>query len=104
MAAGKLRQGEIWRVRWNGADTPCVVLSPPELLGLDTIIVAPVGSEAAGYQGAPFRQAITVQDESGWILLDQLSNVPAEALVERLGTVPPRPLKLLLARTRELFE
>ena len=54
--------------------------------------------------GAPFRVALTFEDTSGQILLDQLRTVDKSRLAKRLGTVPADVLDHTLQILRQLFE
>ena len=65
------------------------------------MIVAPMFSKGFG---APFRVALTFEDTSGQILLDQLRTVDKSRLAKRLGTVPADVLDHTLQILRQLFE
>lgn len=61
---------------------PAVVISPSELLGLNTVIVAPLTSKGFPY---PSRMEITFQGKKGLILLDQIRSVDKVRLIKKIG-------------------
>lgn len=66
----------------NNKLRPCVVVSPNELNGLATVIVAPLTSR--GFE-LPSRVPCTFQGKQGLILLDHLRAVDKMRLGELLG-------------------
>ncbi len=104
-----VKRGEVWLVNLDptvGSEIrksrPCIVISPQELHDhLRTVIVAPMSSK--GFE-APFRIALTFNDTSGQILLDQLRTVDKSRLAKRLGAVSESVLEHTLQVLRELFE
>ena len=63
---------------------PCVVISPVEMNNnLQTVIIAPVTSR--GREGYPTRIKLTVNDVTGWIVLDQIRAIDKTRLCEKIG-------------------
>ena len=80
---------------------PSLVISPPELNHLRTVIVAPM---TTGSRPAGFRVPIRFRGKEGLILLDQIRSVDRGRLLKRLGAVPGPVLEQTLKSLRELFE
>ena len=100
-------RGEIWLARLDptiGSEIqksrPCVVLSPPELQYLRTVIVAPM---TTGSQPALFRVPITFEGKRGLIVLDQIRTLDKSRLVKRLGKAPRPVLTSTLRILRDIF-
>lgn len=65
---------------------PCVIISPPEMNNnLGTIIIAPVTSTAR--EDYPIRLKLTVDDITGWIVLDQIRAIDKRRLLKRIGVL-----------------
>jgi mRNA interferase MazF len=65
---------------------PCVVISPPEMNHyLGTIIIAPVTSRSRDCY--PTRVKMTVNDVSGWIVLDQIRAIDKKRLCDIIGNL-----------------
>jgi mRNA interferase MazF len=80
---------------------PCVVISPDEMNRyLRTVIVAPMTSTERSY---PTRVAVTFQERSGQIALDQIRAVDRQRLVRKLGSVPAKTAEAVSALLIEMF-
>lgn len=82
---------QVWQVELNptkgkeiNKTRPCVIVSPDELGGLGTVIVAPMTSKGFAY---PSRVKCRFDNKEGLILLDQLRTVDKTRLLKQLGTV-----------------
>lgn len=101
-------RGEIWLAALDptvGSEIqktrPCVVVSPAEMHDyLRTVIVAPM---TTGNKPAPYRIAVTFQDKTGLILLDQLRTLDKARLVKKMGTLSASTLAATLETLREVF-
>lgn len=79
---------------------PCVVVSPDELNGMATVIVAPLTSR--GFD-LPSRVPCTFQGRRGRILLDHLRAVDKMRLTERVGVLDPETQHEVCKVLREMF-
>lgn len=80
---------------------PCVVVSPDELNAhLRTVIVAPMTTGGRAY---PWRIKCRFQQQSGFVVLDQLRTVDRERLVKRLGALSSTTLSEVLGGLQEMF-
>lgn len=102
-----VKQGEVWLVSFDpsvGSEIqktrPALVVSPDELNGLRTVILAPMTTK--GFE-APFRPSCTFQKKEGQIALDQIKSLDKRRLVHRLGTIHPKTLANALAILRSMF-
>ena len=103
-----LTRGEIWLAQFDDTvnATPqntrlCVVVSPDEMhQHLHTVMVAPMTTRT---QAAPFRIAITFEDKTGLILLDQIRTLDKIRLVVKKGEVEPAVLRSALNVLHEIF-
>jgi mRNA interferase MazF len=82
---------EVWLVELNpaqGSETnkrrPCVVVSPDELLLLNTVIVAPMTTK--GFK-IDCRVKMEFKGKSGLIGLDQIRTIDKSRLIKKLGCV-----------------
>jgi mRNA interferase MazF len=107
-ASATVNRGDVWLAALDptvGSEIqktrPCVIISPPEMHDyLRTVTVAPM---TTGRRPAPFRIPISFGQKNGLILLDQLRTLDKQCLVQRLGAVEPKTLRVTLARLREVF-
>ena len=105
---GAVRRGDVFLVDLaptRGAEIrktrPGVVVSPDELNAhLRTFIVAPLTTGSHAY---PFRIACRFDGKAGHVVLDQISAVGRERLVERLGQLPAATLRRALGVLQEMF-
>ena len=103
-----MKRGEIWVVNLDptiGSEIqksrPCVVVSPSEMNAhLRTVMVAPMTSKGFA---APFRVPLTHAGTKGLIVLDQMREVDKQRLVQKLGSVSPKTMGLVLATLQEVF-
>jgi len=102
-----VKQGEVWLVSFDPAvgseiqkTRPALVISPNELNGLRTIILAPMTTK--GFE-APFRLPCTFQKKEGQIALDQIKSLDKKRLIHRLGSIHPKTLSSSLSILRTMF-
>lgn len=79
---------------------PCVVISPNEMNGLNTVIIAPMTSACKLY---PTRISVSFEKKDGYIVLDQIRTVDKSRLVKLLGTIEKRTATNVLKTLREIF-
>ncbi len=66
---------------------PCVVVSPDEMnRHLRTVIVAPMTTKSRSY---PTRVRLKKQNESGWVVIDQLRTIDKQRIIKILGELSP---------------
>lgn len=80
---------------------PCVVISPDEMHGLNTVIIAPMTTQKKPY---PTRIPLTFAKKSGYIVLDQIRTVDKSHLAQLLGTIDKQTAETMLKLLREMFE
>lgn len=80
---------------------PCLVISPDEMHGLNTVIVAPMTTKSKPY---PTRIFITFAKKEGYIVLDQIRTVDKSRLVQFLGTLDKTSGEKMLKILRQMFE
>ena len=104
----KIQRYEIYLVKLNptiGSEIqktrPCIVVSPNEMHGLNTVIIAPLTSKGFDFV---FRPRITFQDKKGLVLLDQIRTVDKKRLVKKLGVVEEKKAKEISNTLVEMFE
>lgn len=79
---------------------PCVVISPDEMNGLRTVIIAPLTSKGFDYL---FRPKIRFQEKEGLVLLDQIRTVDKRRLVKKVGRVDTAKAKEIAETLVEMF-
>lgn len=79
---------------------PCVVISPDEMHGLNTVIVAPMTTKSKAY---PTRIPITFAQKEGFIVLDQIRTVDKVRLVQLLGAIDKKSGLEVLSVLQEMF-
>jgi mRNA interferase MazF len=79
---------------------PCVVISPNEMHGLNTVIIAPMTSTCKIY---PTRIAMNFEEKKGYIVLDQIRTVDKSRLVKLLGKIEKEIAVNVLATLQEMF-
>lgn len=79
---------------------PCLIISPDEMHGLNTIIVAPMTTTCKSY---PTRIPVTFSRKKGYIVLDQLRTVDKTRLVQFLGIVDKKTASEVLNILQEMF-
>jgi mRNA interferase MazF len=79
---------------------PCVVISPDEMSGLGTVIVAPMTSKGIAF---PTRIPCTFQGKKGLILLDQMRAVDKSRFIQKLGVITKNTQIKTINCLQELF-
>jgi mRNA interferase MazF len=80
---------------------PCVIISPDEMHGLNTVIIAPMTTKSKPY---PSRIPIKFAKKEGYVILDQIRTVDKSRLVEFVGTIDKQSAIEMLKVLREMFE
>ena len=80
---------------------PCIIVSPNEMNGLKTVLIAPMTTK--GFY-APSRVELQFQDKTGLVLLDQLRSVDKSRLVKKLGTIDTQTQKTISSTLVDMFE
>ena len=79
---------------------PCIVISPDEMAGLSTVLVAPMTTKGFEF---PCRVECEFEGKKGLILLDQIRAVDKSRLVINLGIIDNGTQVKLCACLQELF-
>jgi len=79
---------------------PCAVISPNEMQGLNTVIIAPMTSTCKLY---PTRIPVFFEKKEGYIILDQIRTVDKSRLVKMLGTIEKETAHHILKTLQEMF-
>lgn len=79
---------------------PCLVISPNEMHGLNTVILAPMTTTCKLY---PTRIPVTFSKKQGYIVLDQIRTVDKSRLVQLLGTIDHKTASEVLKTLQEIF-
>lgn len=79
---------------------PCVVISPNEMQGLNTVIIAPMTSTCKVY---PTRIPVFFEKKEGYIVLDQIRTVDKSRLVRMLGTIEKETAHNVIHTLQEMF-
>lgn len=80
---------------------PCVVISPNEMHGLNTVIIAPMTSTCKLY---PTRIPLSFSNKEGYIVLDQIRTVDKSSLAKWLGTIDTETARNVLKTLQEMFD
>lgn len=80
---------------------PCVVISPDEMSGLNTVIIAPMTTKSKSY---PTRIPIQFDKKQGYIVLDQIRTVDKTRLLQCIGTIDRKAAIETLRVLREMFD
>lgn len=80
---------------------PCVVISPDEMHGLNTVIVAPMTTKSRPY---PTRIPLKFDGKEGFVVLDQIRTVDKTRFVRLLGMVDKKTATEILKILCEMFE
>jgi mRNA interferase MazF len=80
---------------------PCVVVSPNEMQGLNTSIIAPMTTKSKPY---PTRIPVKFADKDGFIVLDQIRTVDKTRLLQFLGIIDKKTGLEMLSVLREMFD
>ena len=80
---------------------PCVIVSPDEMnRHLKTVIVAPMTSKSRSY---PTRVRVKQQNESGWIVIDQLRTIDKQRIIKISGQLSPAEINKTKATIKEML-
>lgn len=80
---------------------PCVVISPDEMAGLNTVIVAPMTTKSKTY---PTRIPVQFDKKQGYIVLDQIRTIDKTRLLQFLGIIDKQSAMETLRVLREMFD
>ena len=99
---------EVWLVDLNptkGSEInktrPCIVISPDEMSGLSTVLMAPMTTKGFAF---PCRVTCRFKGREGLVLLDQIRAIDKTRLVKMLGRVSRKTQLELCACLQEMFE
>jgi mRNA interferase MazF len=80
---------------------PCLVISPDEINGnLRTIVIAPMTTKSKPY---PTRVKVKHNNQTGWIVIDQIRTIDKSRIVRILGKITAREIKSCKAVIKETF-
>ncbi len=79
---------------------PCVIISPNEMHGLNTVIIAPMTTTCKSY---PTRIPLSFDGKEGFIVLDQIRTIDKSRLVKLLGTIEKKSAHNVLKTLQEMF-
>ena len=79
---------------------PCLIISPNEMHGLNTVIVAPMTTTCKTY---PSRIPVTFARKKGFIVLDQIRTIDKSRLIECLGSIDKKAANDTLSVLQEMF-
>ena len=78
---------------------PCVIVSPNEMnKHIRTIIIAPLTSTSKKY---PTRVKITHNDNTSWIVVDQIRTIDKQRIIKTLGELSKMEIKALKSVIKE---
>ncbi len=80
---------------------PCVIISPNEMQGLKTIIIAPMTSKGFDFL---FRINIEFQDKKGVVLLDQIRAVDKTRIIKKIGKLDSIKSKEIAQTLEDMFK
>lgn len=96
-----VKQFEVYLINLDlKKNLPCVVISPNEMHGLNTVIIAPMTSTCKVY---PTRIPVYFEKKDGYIVLDQIRTVDKSRLVKRLGKIENETAHNVLTTLQEMF-
>ena len=80
---------------------PCVIISPNEMnYNLRTIIIAPMTTKSRKY---PTRIKIKHNNQTGWIVIDQIRTIDKRRVVKKLGSLSDKEIRQCKNVIREAF-
>lgn len=79
---------------------PCLIISPNEMHGLNTYIIAPMTTKE---KSIPTRIPLKFAKKEGFIALDQIRTIDRERLVQFLGIIDERTGLRVLNLLQEMF-
>ena len=107
MVKPKLSQFQVWLVQLNPTQgheinkvRPCVIISPDEMQGLGTVLIAPMTSKGFAY---PCRVSCKFEGKKGLILLDQIRAADKARLIKHLGSVEKKVQIQICEKMQEMF-
>lgn len=80
---------------------PAVIVSPNEMHGLNTVIIAPMTTKSKSY---PTRIPITFAKKEGFIVLDQIRTIDKSRLIDYLGAIDKETAIKTLCVLQAMFE
>ena len=107
MVRPALTRFQVWLVQLNPTQgheihktRPCVIISPDEMQGLGTVLVAPMTSKGFAY---PCRVSCKFEGKKGLILLDQIRSVDKRRLIKYLGDMDKNTQLQICDKMQEMF-
>jgi len=98
---------QVWLVQLNPTQgyeidkaRPCVVISPNEMAGLKTVLIAPMTSKGFAF---PCRIPCKFEGKKGLILLDQIRAADKTRLIKHLGEMDKRTQIQICDKMQEMF-
>lgn len=79
---------------------PCIIISPKEMMALNTVLIAPLTSKGFDYI---FRIKINFQDKNGLILLDQIRSVDKQRLIKKIGKLDKKTTTKIKQTLQNMF-
>jgi mRNA interferase MazF len=80
---------------------PFVIVSPDEMnKHLRTVIIAPMTTKSRSY---PTRVRVKKQNESGWLVIDQLRTIDKQRIIKILGQLSPAEMNKTKRTIREML-
>jgi len=80
---------------------PCVIVSPDEMnRHLRTVIVAPMTTKSRSY---PTRVRVKKQNESGWVVIDQLRTIDKQRIIKILSQLSPGEINKTKSVIKEML-
>lgn len=79
----------------------CAIVSPDEMnKHLRTVIIAPMTTKSRSY---PTRVRVKQQNESGWLVIDQLRTIDKQRIIKILGQLSPAEINKTKAIIKEML-
>jgi mRNA interferase MazF len=80
---------------------PCVIVSPNEMnKHLNTLVVAPMTGSSKAY---PTRIAIKHNNQSGWVVIDQIRTIDKIRIIKSLGQLSEKEIAKVKDVIKETF-
>lgn len=107
MVKVRLTRFQVWLIQLNPTQgheinktRPCLIISPDEMQGLGTVLVAPMTSKGFAY---PCRVACKFKGKKGLILLDQIRATDKSRLIKYLGDMDKKTQVSVCDTLHEMF-
>ena len=107
MGVVKLNRFEVWLINLDptqGSEIKkerlCIIVSPPEMMRLATVLVAPMTTKGRAY---PCRVQCSFQGKTGLILPDQMRAVDKSRFTRKLGKIDAATQIELCDLLQEIF-